>query len=130
VSDDRPAGHATVRLERVFDPPARDGGVRVLVDRAWPDGLTRPRACVHEWLRELGPSTALRKWFAQDPGRWEEFRRRYRAELSAPEQRRRLAHLRKLAARRRVTILYGARDALHNPAVVIAEELAGARDEG
>jgi uncharacterized protein YeaO (DUF488 family) len=103
--------------------------VRVLVDRAWPGGLTRERACVDVWMRELGPSTPLRRWFDQDPRRWEEFSRRYRAELSAPDQRRRLAHLRKLAARGDVTILYGARDAVHNPAVIVAQELECARDE-
>jgi len=97
--------------------------VRILVDRVWPRGLTKDQAQVDEWLRELGPSTELRKWFGHDPARWEEFRARYRTELLRPEQRDRLDHLRGLVAKQQVTIVYGAKDTEHNQAVVIAEEL-------
>ena len=116
----------TVRLARVYDQPDKDDGMRILVDRVWPRGLTKAKAQVDEWLRELGPSTALRKWFGHDPKRWEEFRTRYRAELSEPEQRDRLDHVRKLATKQRVTLVYGAKDTEHNQAIVIAEELARA----
>jgi uncharacterized protein YeaO (DUF488 family) len=114
-----------IRLKRVYEPAEEDDGVRVLVDRLWPRGLSREKAHLDEWLKELGPSTALRKWFGHDPERWDEFRARYRAELASPAQRQRLDHLRTLARQNSVTVLYGARDPEHNEAVVIAEELTG-----
>jgi uncharacterized protein YeaO (DUF488 family) len=113
-----------IRLKRVYEAAAADDGVRVLVDRLWPRGLSKEKARVDEWLKELGPSTALRKWFNHDPERWDEFRTRYRAELASPEQRQRLDHLRALARQQTVSLLYGARDSEHNEAVVIAEEVA------
>jgi uncharacterized protein YeaO (DUF488 family) len=112
-----------IRLKRVYDPPSADDGRRVLVDRVWPRGLSKERAHVDEWLRELGPSTELRKWFGHEPSRWDEFRARYRDELKAPEQRQRLQYVRKLASKETVSILYGAKDREHNQAVVIAEQL-------
>jgi uncharacterized protein YeaO (DUF488 family) len=114
----------TVHLKRVYDPPARGDGVRILVDRVWPRGKTKDAAHVHEWIKELGPSTELRKWFNHDPARWKEFQAKYHAELKSPEQRERLDHLRQLAAKRPLTLVYGAKDTEHNQAVVIAEELA------
>lgn len=113
----------TLRLKRIYDEPNPDDGLRILVDRVWPRGLTRPEARVDEWLRELGPSTELRKWFGHDPQKWEEFRARYRAELKSPEQQQRLRHLRDLTRDRTLTLLYGAKDRDHNQAVVIAELL-------
>ena len=112
-----------IRLKRVYDPPASDDGVRVLVDRVWPRGVSKDAAHVDEWLKELGPSTELRKWFNHDPGRWAEFEARYRAELRAPEQRERLEHLRQLASGRPLTLVYSARDTEHNQAAVIGAEL-------
>jgi uncharacterized protein YeaO (DUF488 family) len=112
-----------VRLKRVYDPPAGDDGVRVLVDRVWPRGMTKDAAHVDEWLKELGPSTDLRKWFNHDPARWAEFQSRYHAELQAPAQRERLEHLRQLAAEKPLTLVYGARDTEHNQAAVIAAEI-------
>jgi uncharacterized protein YeaO (DUF488 family) len=112
-----------IQVKRVYEPAEADDGVRVLVDRLWPRGLSKEKARVDEWLKELGPSTALRKWFNHDPGRWDEFRTRYRAELASPEQRQRLDHLRALARQKTVSVLYGARDSEHNEAVVIAEEV-------
>jgi uncharacterized protein YeaO (DUF488 family) len=111
-------------LKRVYDQPSADDGQRILVDRVWPRGLSKDKARVDEWLRELGPSTALRKWFGHEPSRWDEFRARYQAELSVPEQRQRLQRLRELARKETVSILYGAKDREHNQAVVIAELLA------
>jgi uncharacterized protein YeaO (DUF488 family) len=112
-----------IQLKRVYDPPAHEDGARVLVDRVWPRGLTKDAAHVDEWLKELGPSTELRKWFNHDPARWPEFQARYQAELQAPEQRERLKHLRQLARQTPLTLVYGARDKEHNQAKVIAAEL-------
>ena len=99
------------------------------MDRIWPLGVSKKEAHVDEWLRELGPSTELRKWFAHDPERWEEFRKRYRSELNAPQQRQRLEHLRDIAGHERLSLLYGAKDREHNQAVVIAE-IVGTRARG
>ena len=112
-----------VRLKRVYDPPAGNDGVRVLVDRVWPRGVTRAGAHVDEWAKELGPSTELRKWFNHDPARWDEFQARYHAELQAPDQQQRLKHLRDLAGGKPLTLVYSARDTEHNQAAVIAAEL-------
>lgn len=113
----------SLQIKRVYDEAGPQDGRRVLVDRVWPHGLSKDAARVDEWLPDLGPSTELRKWFAHDPARWEEFRRRYRAELREPEQRERLQHLRELAGRQPVSLLFGAKDREHNQAVVIAELL-------
>jgi uncharacterized protein YeaO (DUF488 family) len=110
-----------IRIKRIYDAPARSDGWRVLVDRIWPRGISKDSAAVDEWLREIAPSTELRKWFAHDPQRWTEFRRRYRAELRGRTSE--LNALRQRAARRRVTLLYGARDTQFNQAVVLEETL-------
>lgn len=110
-----------MRLKRVYDAPANDDGVRVLVDRVWPRGLSKEKARIDHWLKEVAPSTALRQWFGHDPARWAEFRRRYRAELAknlAP-----IDTLRSLVHGKPATLLYGARDKQHNQAVVLAEIL-------
>jgi len=111
-----------IQLKRVYAPPVPDDGVRVLVDRLWPRGLSKSAAAVDHWLKELAPSTELRRWFAHDPARWEEFRRRYKAELAqAPD---RLDELRVLARGRRVTLLFAAKDEAHNDAVVLRDVLS------
>ena len=111
-----------IQLKRVYAPPAPDDGARVLVDRLWPRGLSKSAAAVDHWLKELAPSTELRRWFAHDPARWEEFRRRYKAELAqAPD---RLDELRVLARGRRVTLLFAAKDEAHNDAVVLRDVLS------
>lgn len=115
------AGPATIRIKRIYDAPARGDGFRVLVDRLWPRGIRKDGARIDAWARELAPSSALRIWFAHDPARWREFGTRYRAEL-----RERVAYLEGLrtqAARRPVTLLYAARDAEHNHAIVLKEVL-------
>ncbi len=111
----------SLQLKRVYDPPAASDGRRILVDRVWPRGLSKQNARIDEWWRDLAPSTELRKWFGHDPARWEEFRKRYRAELKQREER--LAQLRELAAIEAVSLLYGAKDTERNQAVVIAEAL-------
>ncbi|MDZ7829942.1 MAG: DUF488 domain-containing protein [Halofilum sp. (in: g-proteobacteria)] len=111
----------TVRLKRIHDPAARDDGCRVLVDRVWPRGLRRADAAIDAWMREIAPSTELRKWFGHDPARWDEFRRRYHAELDArPEL---VAELRDRVAQGTVTLCYAARDREHNNAVALKEYL-------
>lgn len=116
--------HSRLRLEvkRAYDAPGPEDGVRVLVDRLWPRGLRREAARIDLWVRDVAPSASLRTWFAHDPARFPEFRRRYRAELDArPEA---LEPLRALLRRGRVTLLFGARDREHNQAVVLADHLA------
>jgi uncharacterized protein YeaO (DUF488 family) len=109
----------TVRTKRVYEPAAQSDGYRVLVDRVWPRAVSKKDAAVDEWARELAPSTELRKWFGHDPERFEEFRRRYRAELEA--HRKEIEALRTQGRKGTITLLFGARDAEHNNAVVLAE---------
>ena len=114
---------ANVKVKRAYERPAADDGVRVLIDRLWPRGVRKVDAAIDQWIKEIAPSTALRQWFGHDPARWEEFRRRYAAELREhPEQ---LARLRELARRGTITLVYAAHDELHNDAVVLRELLLG-----
>lgn len=106
-----------VQLKRVYDAPARGDGQRILVDRLWPRGLTKARAAVDLWLKEIAPSTELRKWFGHDAAKWPEFQVRYRKELRASKEP--LRALQKLAGAGRVTLLFGARDLTRNEAVVL-----------
>ncbi len=112
-----------IALQRAYEDPGPNDGYRVLVDRVWPRGRSREELRLDRWARELGPSTALRKWFGHDPARWEEFRSRYRDELRAPKSARILDELATQARHGTLTVVYGARDTEHNQAVVIAEEL-------
>lgn len=113
----------TVRLQRAYDDPTPDDGHRVLVDRVWPRGRTREQLRLDAWARDLGPSTQLRTWFGHDPARWEEFRRRYHAELADPARAQALDALAEQALLGPVTLVYGARDTEHNQARVIADAL-------
>jgi uncharacterized protein YeaO (DUF488 family) len=110
-----------IKLKRVYELPSRGDGVRVLVDRLWPRGLTKQAAAVDRWLRDLAPSTELRRWFGHDPERWAEFRRRYARELHDHGEQ--LDELRSLARKGRITLLFAARDEAHNDAVVLRELL-------
>lgn len=110
-----------VRAKRIYDPSADGDGYRVLIDHIWPRGVSRERARLDEWAKELAPSDELRKWFDHDPARFAEFRSRYRDELSAQSER--LGELRRRAASGPLTILYAARDQEHNNAVVLCELL-------
>ena len=116
-----------IQVKRAYDTPAPGDGCRVLVDRLWPRGLSKERAAVDEWLREVAPSTALRRWFAHDPARWAEFERRYSAELVAPAAREAVARLRSLAIEGHITLLYAAKDEFHNNAVALRDHLASSR---
>jgi uncharacterized protein YeaO (DUF488 family) len=112
---------ANVRLKRAYAPAAADDGARILVDRLWPRGVTRADAKLDEWMKDLAPSAALRTWFGHDPGRWAEFRRRYRAELKSASER--LSELRRRARNGPVTLVYSAKDEEHNDAVVLRNVL-------
>ena len=115
-------------IKRVYDPPARSDGYRVLVDRIWPRGLGKDKAHVDLWLKEVAPSTELRKWFAHEPGKWEAFLQRYRDELA--RQPAALARLAALAGAGRVTLLFGAREPRHNHAVALKAFLLEGRAAG
>lgn len=106
-----------IQVKRVYEPTAKSDGYRVLVDRLWPRGISKEAAKLDLWLLDLGPSTALRKWFGHDPARWEEFQRRYHAELK--EKKALLATITEQAKARPVTLLYSAKDAQHNQAVAL-----------
>jgi uncharacterized protein YeaO (DUF488 family) len=111
-----------VRTKRVYDPVGKTDGMRVLVDRVWPRGMAKEALQADLWLKRIAPSTALRNWFAHDPGKWPEFKRRYFLELDANPDA--VAELRSAAGKRPVTLLYSARDETHNNAVALAEYLA------
>ena len=113
-----------IRLKRAYDPVSPSDGTRVLVDRIWPRGLSKAKVKIDAWMGDLGPSTALRTWFAHDPAKWSEFRARYIEELAA--KRPLLDQLTPRARGGTLTLVYGARDPLHNQAVVIKEVLEGA----
>jgi uncharacterized protein YeaO (DUF488 family) len=113
--------------KRVYDPPSHDDGYRILVDRLWPRGLSRDKADIDEWLKEIAPSDELRRWFGKDESKWHEFERRYRVELSAADHQPELDRLRKLAKKGRVTLLYAKREEEQNNAVALKEVLEGNR---
>ena len=119
------ASPSHVLLQRAYDDPTPDDGRRVLVDRIWPRGRTKEQLRLDGWARDLGPSTQLRKWFGHDPTRWEEFQRRYHAELADPERAQLLDALAERARRGPLTLVFGARDTEHNQAQVIADEIRG-----
>ena len=112
-----------VRVRRVYETPTTDDGTRVLVDRLWPRGLTKQKAHLDEWCKEIGPSTALRAWYAHDPDRFAEFSRRYLEELEDPERAAALDHLRGLADVGTVTLLTATKRAEISEAAVLAEVL-------
>jgi uncharacterized protein YeaO (DUF488 family) len=118
----------SVTVKRVYEPPARSDGARVLVDRLWPRGLRKEDIALDEWLRDLAPSNELRKWFHSQPERWLLFRKRYLKELSQPQSLNDLQKLYTLARKRkRVTLLYSSKNELHNNAVVLKDLLDGMR---
>ncbi len=114
-----------LKVKRVYDPPSKEDGYRILVDRVWPRGFTKEKARVDEWRRDLGPSDALRKWFGHDPDKWDEFRRRYREELKASGRWRELMEIADRAKKEDVTLVFGARDVAHNQAVALKEMALG-----
>lgn len=114
---------ANVRLKRAYELQAPSDGTRILIDRLWPRGVTKAAAAIDQWVKEIAPSTALRQWFGHDPDRWQEFRRRYAAELR--EHAEELSAIRSQARRGKVTLVYSAHDEAHNDAVVLRDILLG-----
>jgi uncharacterized protein YeaO (DUF488 family) len=106
-----------VEIKRVYEQPSHSDGTRILVDRLWPRGLSKERAKVDIWLKDIAPSTELRKWFSHDPEKWAGFQTRYREELKSKTDL--LADLKEKVARGPVTLVYGAKDEVHNEAVVL-----------
>lgn len=116
-----------VRVRRVYEEARDADGTRVLVDRVWPRGLSKDKAHLDEWLKDVAPSTELRRWYGHDPDRFAEFSRRYRSELAGTEQQEALQQLRELAGGGRLTLLTATKDADHSQAAVLAEELSAGR---
>ena len=112
-----------IHLKRVYEEPSKKDGLRVLVERLWPRGLTKERAAVDLWLKDVAPSPELRKWFGHDPARWEQFQERYRKELREKKDAVRL--LKQKAKEGTVTLVYAARDEEHNGALVLKRILQG-----
>lgn len=113
-----------IRLKRAYEPAAPEDGYRVLVERLWPRGLRKTDAHLDDWLKDVAPSDALRRWFGHEPSRFAEFRDRYRRELHAEPARTAFADLARRAARQTITLVFAARDEQHNNAVVLAQELS------
>lgn len=110
-----------VNIKRVYDAPDEDDGKRILVDRLWPRGMTKEKAQVDLWLKEIAPTTELRKWFEHDPEKWEAFKKRYIKELQ--ENKEPVSILKDAVKRGKVTLLYGAKDEEHNEALVLKNVL-------
>ncbi len=106
-----------IRIKRVYAQPDKEDGTRILVDRLWPRGLTKEKAKVDLWLKEIAPSTELRQWFGHDPEKWTEFQTRYRSELKKNKEQ--VSRLMEEVEKGPVTLVYGARDEEHNEAVVL-----------
>ena len=117
-----------IALKRAYDQPAPSDGARILVDRLWPRGVTKARARIDAWLRDLAPSTQLRRWFHTRPAQWQLFRKKYLVELGEPEAAQALAQLYDAARKRKkLTLVFASRNEEHNNAVVLKELLDGMR---
>lgn len=114
---------ANIKLKRAYEPVDPEDGTRILVDRLWPRGVSKVEAALDQWMKEIAPSTELRKWFGHDPGRWKEFCRRYSAELKQNSEL--LSNLRSLARQGPVTLVYSAHDEVHNDAIVLRDVILG-----
>jgi uncharacterized protein YeaO (DUF488 family) len=118
----------TISIKRVYQPPLRADGTRVLVDRLWPRGLAKAEAAIDEWLRDVAPSNELRKWFHSQPDHWQAFRRKYLKELAHPEAEADLRKLYTLAhGKQRLTLLFASKNEQRNNALVLKELLEGMR---
>ena len=112
-----------LKLKRAYEPANRSDGTRVLIDRLWPRGVRKEEAKIDEWMKDIAPSTSLRKWFGHDPARWPEFRRRYEAEVEQHPDL--LQRLRALAREGSLTLVFSAHDEEHNDAVVLRQLILG-----
>ncbi len=111
-----------IRLRRAYEPPGKDDGTRILVDRVWPRGVSKEDLQLDFWAKNIAPSTELRRWFDHDPEKWSEFRRRYSEELDENDEA--VAELLSKVEGKRLTLVYGARDEQHNNAVALKEYLS------
>jgi uncharacterized protein YeaO (DUF488 family) len=116
-----PSPSTSIRVKRVYEAPQAEDGTRVLVERLWPRGVSRWRAQIDLWMKEIAPSPELRRWFAHDPAKWDEFQQRYRAELAGHAEL--VQQLVELSRRGPLTLVYAARDTQHNSAQVLAAYL-------
>ncbi len=115
-----------IKVKRVYDEVGKDDGKRVLVDKLWPRGIKKDEIKIDLWLKEVAPSTELRKWFSHDSTRWKEFCKRYKEELRMDEEKKiALSELTKIATREKLTLVYSAKDKEHNNAVVLKKLLEG-----
>lgn len=110
-----------IKIKRIYENPEKDDGFRVLVDRLWPRGFTKEKAHVDLWLKDIAPTTELRKWFNHIPEKWAEFKKRYRSEIRGNKEA--LSQLKEVMKKGQVTLIYAAKDEEHNAAVVLLEEL-------
>ncbi|TFJ93422.1 DUF488 domain-containing protein [Lentibacillus salicampi] len=112
-----------VHLKRIYEEAEQDDGVRVLVDRVWPRGMAKDKAQLDHWLKEIGPSNELRKWFGHDPDKYDEFKQKYKEELKEGDQQEELQKLKKLTKEhdKKLTLLFSAKDEDHNQARVLKE---------
>ncbi len=119
------AGWSPVKIElkRVYEQPEASDGNRILVERLWPRGLTKEKAQVDLWMKDIAPTTRLRKWFNHDPGKWEEFQKRYRAELRENDEQ--VARLKDKIGKAKATFVYASEDEIHNAAIVLMDFLKG-----
>jgi uncharacterized protein YeaO (DUF488 family) len=111
-----------LKIKRAYEKAEKDDGIRILVDRIWPRGVSKQKLKLDRWEKEVAPSDGLRKWFGHDPKRWQEFKRKYRAELRSYQKG--LRELRGLAKKHTVTLVYSAKDETHNQAAALKEALA------
>lgn len=111
-----------IKLKRAYEAPSEDDGVRILVERLWPRGISKEKAKIDEWLKELAPSPALRKWFGHDPEKWEEFQKRYRMELDQNQEL--VKDLKRRVRGKTITFVYAARDEEHNSALLLKHYLS------
>jgi len=118
----------TVRVRRIYDEPADDDGIRVLVDRVWPRGMRKEAAHLDEWCKQVAPSTELRTWYGHDPDKFTEFRRRYQRELRSPEQAAALVHLKEMGAGKTLTLLSATKALDISQAAVLADEIGRGAD--
>ncbi|MBN9042041.1 MAG: hypothetical protein BGP05_09165 [Rhizobiales bacterium 62-47] len=116
---------ANIALKRAYEPPSEADGVRILVDRLWPRGVTKKAAAIDRWAKEVAPSTELRKWYGHEPARWKEFGQRYRAELKGKQDE--LDAIREVAEAGPITLIYAAHDTAHSHAIVLRDALLNIR---
>jgi uncharacterized protein YeaO (DUF488 family) len=111
-----------IKLKRIYQKPEKSDGLRILVDRLWPRGMSKEKAAVDLWLKDIAPSNTLRKWFGHDPKKWLTFQRKYKAEILANKEL--FSQLKQITKKRKnITLLYAAKDEQHNEAVVIKDLL-------